>query len=384
MRYVWFVVLPALLLGVIGCGDGFPDEEMHFGSEDKVRPYAVIVEPPEAAPGETVQVTLLMRAPDPDEVDIRWQVALDYDIGLYETDEVEDNVRALPSPLPDWDADGFVTQTFSWTVPDSTLLYTSALPELVDDPTLVMLAEQVPGLSPPLTRSRIDAWLKALSPEGLAALEPLQQQAALALADRFACQVRFRATLQTEATVDVTRNLTIRHTGRLGGSNTNRNAQIIDFAVVALDKVDADTDDLDDAGIARETYVFIDEAGVRQADRVTVPRHADWTYYLVVDFERETYTSPFEPSLVLSEQGSFRWYYLRQDDPTSAHRLFLTEDGDDAEMFDLDHRARIDPAGVGSTFRIVAAVRDERSEWTSYQAAPGASVAEGIVEFAAP
>ena len=53
-------------------------------------------------------------------------------------------------------------------------------------------------------------------------------------------------------------------------------------------------------------------------------------------------------------------------------------------MSDLGKVARIMPAGAGSTFRVVAAVRDYRDDWINYQAAPGAAVQEGVVEFVAP
>lgn len=373
------------LTGLTGCGDGFPDEEMHFGIENKVRPYAVVIEPPEAAPGDTVLITLLARTPDPDELDITWRVALDFDTGLYETDEVERLYRDLASPLPSVDADGFLGQSFQWVVPDSVMLYSSALPEVLDDPAMVILAEELigPGDGSPLTKSAVDAWFKAMTADQLAAMDPPERMTVWALADLFACQVRFRATLRTDLIIDVTRNLTIRHTARLGGPNSNHNAGVTRLAVVALEKEDATCSDLDDPGVTRTRYPFIED-GVRVADRVQVPGHEQWTYYLKVEFEQEQYTSPFDPGLMLVERGEYRWYYYRQDDPLSGHHFFVNEDGDEAEMWDLSDEARIKPAGSGSMFRVVVAVRDERSEWVMYHAVPGTGVEEGIVEFIAP
>ena len=66
------LMLSAFLLS--SCTEGFPDEEMHFGIEDKVRPYAVIIEPPEAAPGDVVEVTFLARVPDQSDLDITWHI----------------------------------------------------------------------------------------------------------------------------------------------------------------------------------------------------------------------------------------------------------------------------------------------------------------------
>ncbi len=385
MKYLRLTLLLAAL-ALTGCNEGFPDEEMHFGLDQKIRPYAVAFEPAEAAPGETVQVTLLARAPQPDELDIMWKVALDYDLGLYETGETERNYRYLTTDLPVADADGFVSQTFSWVVPDSALLYTSALPEVLTDPTMVFLASELigPAAGSPPTRSAVDAWLKALTPADLAAMSDLEREGTWALSDRFACQVRFRATLQTDQVVDVTRNLTIRHTGRLGGPNTNHNTEILGLAVAAVEKYDAKKSDLDDPSIKKTWYEIIDENGVRVADQVQVPLNSEWTYYLTTSFRSEQYTSPFDPDQLVPELADYRWHYYRPSDPTAAHQFFVAEDGTEAEMWNLGRRARIMPDGVGSLFRVVVTARDERADWVQYHAAPGTGVAEAIVEFVAP
>ncbi len=385
MKYLRLILLLAAV-ALTGCSEGFPDEEMHFGTDQKVRPYAVVIEPAEAAPGETVQVTLLARAPQPDELDVMWKVALDYDQGLYEANETERNTRALAAGLPVVDADGFMRQTFSWVVPDSALLYTSALPEVLTDPTIATLASELMGTpadSPP-TRSAVDAWLKALTPAYLAALSAFEREVVWALSDRFACQVRFRATLRTDQVVEVTRNLTIRHTGRLGGPNTNHNTEILGLAVAAVAKVDAVKSDLDDPTIEKIWYPLIDEGGARVADQVQVPVHENWTYYLTAGFRSEVYTSPFNPDQLVPELGDYRWHYYRPAAPTADHHFFVAEDGTEAEMWNLGRRARIMPGGVGSLFRVIVTARDEREDWVQYHATPGTGVAEAIVEFVAP
>ncbi len=379
------VALMMATAGLAGCGDGFPDEEMHFGIEDKVRPYAVVIEPAEAAPGQTVRVTLFAYVPDPDELEISWRVALDFNTGIYETDEVERNIRALP-PLPAPGIQGFMTQTFLWTVPDSALLYSSALPEVLTDPVMVALATELlgPSAGSPPTKSAVDAWLKTLSPYQMDRMDPVTREAAWALSDRFACRVRFRATLRTGRVIEVTRNLSIRHTDRLGGPNANANAQVRDFGVVMLDKEDATSGDIGNPGVEQTFYPFINSFGQRVRHTVRVPLHSDRTYYLMSSFVHEQYTSPFDPTRVLSEQGRYRWYYYRVDDPLADHHLFVTDDGGEAEMWDLGGRARIQPDGIGSWFRVVDVVRDERDEWVSYQAVPGTAVEWGEVEFVAP
>lgn len=378
-------LLPAVAI-MAGCGEGFPDEEMHLGLDDKVRPYAILVEPPEAAPGDTVQVTLLARAPRPGDLDITWRVALDFDSGLYDVDEVERNQRTLAVPPPVIDADGFLTQTFQWVVPDSTLLYSSAIPVVPDDPALPAIAALLPGLdaSPPLRKDEIDFWLKERDVFEVREMDLTTQAATWALADRFSCAVRFRATLRTDIVVDVTRNLTIRHTRRLEGPNANENTTVIAFRIVALAKRDATIAEIDDLDLVQSHYWFLDTDGRRIADRVIIPFHDDWTYFVGSTFVSQVYSSPWNPSYFTRESGRHDWYYYRQDAPTSTHAFFVTESGDEAEMWNLDEIARIVPDGPGSTFRIVTVVRDYRNEWVSFQVTPGAALAEGIVSFQAP
>ena len=387
MRYLrcLFVLLPAAAL-LAGCGEGFPDEEMHLGLDTKVRPFAIVVEPPEAAPGDTVQVTLHARAPRPDDLDITWRVALDFDRGLYDVDEVERNLRTLAVPPPVIDADGFLTQTFQWVVPDSTLLYSSAIPVVPDDPALPAIVALLPGLdaSPPLRKDEIDAWLKAHDIYDVLVMDLPTQAATWALADRFACAVRLRATLRTDVVVDVTRNLTVRYTRQLGGPNGNRNTGVPLFEVVALEKRDASIADISAAGVPQTRYPFVDYFGGRLAERVDVPLHDDWTYYMRSSYDAQYYSSPWDPTFITYESGHTSWYYYRQDAPTSDHVFFVTEEGDDAEMWNLDETARIMPDGPGSTFRVVCVVRDDRIEWVSFNATPGSALVEGIVSFQAP
>lgn len=382
---------PLLVLAALcaGCGEGFPDEEMHLGLDDKVRPYAILVEPPEAAPGDSVRVTLLARAPDPSALDIAWQVALDYDRGLYEVDEVERNLRPLVAPEPVFDGDGFLSQSFTWVVPDSTQLYSSALPAVIDDPALAAYGALLPGLGagPTWRKEEIDAWLKSQDVRTLAEMDPAGRAAAWALADRFACAVRFRATLRADGAgdvVDVTRNLTIRHTGRLGGPNTNHNTYVVSFAVVAVQKRDASPSDLSDPRFAQRRYAFIEPPGQRVADRLQIPYDPDWTVFARADYAAEIFTSPWNPQLVLEEGATYRWYYHRQDAPTSDHAFLVTDDGGEAEMWNLDEVVRLAPPGPGSTYRLLLVARDGRREWEAFHAAPGTGVAEGVITFVQP
>jgi len=384
MRYV-LLGITVLLAGacLTGCGDTFPtDTELNLGDENKTRPYAVVIEPAEAAPGEAVQVTLRAWTNDASNLDISWRVALDYNIGLYEVDEVERNYVTLDTGNPALDQDGFLEQTFWWTVPEDLIVESSGLPEVLTDPAMIMLAEELMGpeaSSPPL-KSEVDAWLAQLTPEEVAGMDPLQQQYVWALADRFAVQVRFRAALHTDLVIDVTRNMTVRHTTRLGGPNGNTNPRAVDLAVVAIDKVDAEPADLDNPAIDRQWHYFINDY-IRQDFEIEVTLRDDWTYYLYTSTGVQRYSSPFDPELELLEETAIRWYYYRQDQPNSDHQLFVNDDGEELDDWDMGNYARLAPDGAGSTFRVLSVVRDERSDWVMYHATPGVVIEEAVVEF---
>ncbi len=51
------------------------------------------------------------------------------------------------------------------------------------------------------------------------------------------------------------------------------------------------------------------------------------------------------------------------------------------DTWDLGNYARMAPDGVGSTFRVLSVVRDERRDWVMYHATPGVVIEEAIVEF---
>ncbi len=382
---LWGIVLLSAVAGLSACTDGFPDEQMHLGNEDKVRPFAVIIDPPDVAPGDTVQVSLLAQISDPDALDITWRVALDYSDGLYQADEIERNYRDIEVPFPVTDEDGFLKHTFQWVVPDSAILWASDIPEVLDDPAMVLLAEELigPEAGSPPTKSAVNAWLNELTPQDFIDMSPLEQEATWALADRFAIQVRFRAALRTDRMVDVTRNLTIRYTRKFSGPNTNENEDIRHYFVVAVEKENAPVEDIYNEDIPQTGHFFISNAN-RISDLVQVPYHATWTYYMVSLYTVQSYFAPFDPGVEITEGTLDQWYYYRQDQPFSDHQFFVDEDGDGVEMFELDAVVRIMPDGAGSRFRVVASLRDHRLDWVSYNAAPGQVVEEGIVEFVAP
>ena len=223
--------------------------------------------------------------------------------------------------------------------------------------------------------------MRGLTVDDLAALDEPTLVAVQRLADLFACAIRFRATLDDGAmTVDVTRNLTVRYSRNLASANVNTNASITRWAIGVIAERDVDLRQLDRWAdrIVWHEFSGTSPDGLPEA-RVAVD--GDHTCFVRVRFEPQRYSSPFEPDTEVQEQGEYRWYYYRLDEPRSGHRLLANDDGEQTEMWELDDDVRLLPPGGTSRYRLIAVVRDVRVEWVQFAASPGATVVVGEVVF---
>ncbi len=383
-RCAWRLLLPGLLLAA-ACGEAFNDIEMHLGLEDKTRPLAILCEPPEAAPGDTVLVTLLLYTPDPAALSVDWRVALDYTVGPYGAEVIERRLVPLAPPAPVDEGEGFLSQQFRFVVPDSALLWASALSDPLDDPAMVALAAaQLPAGTPlPPAKATVAAYLAALTAADLAALPADRQAAVWGLADRFASRIRFRAAVASELYVEVTRSLTVRHSGRLGSPNANRNPDYEDFEILAIPHPDVA---FADRLLYEDELLHFPFASGESLPALRVTQRADWTYYVTLAAQRQFYTSPYSGEQLFAEQSSYRWYYVAMDDPRDPYPLFRDDDGDATEMWTLDESVRLEPppAAGERRYRLVCCLRDSRPEWEQYAATPGLTLVMGELTFAPP
>lgn len=388
MKYL-MLLIPLLLLALTGCETTYPNEEMDVGGSGKTRPIAVVCEPAEAAPGDTVWLKMTYYEPDPEHHDVDWQVALDYDLGLYEADEVERDIVELESvAAPTWDAYGYCTQSFAYVVPEDVMLRASAQPETLDDPLLLAPARILleKAADEPVTKAELDAKLQALGPYGsswYATHTDEQIAAAFMLGDLFATRIRFRAHIDGSVPVDVTRNLTIRYAGRYGTANVNNNPTFTNLTLRWVKHPDVSVDDFDLYGSEDVGSANLIEWGWVYDD-IDVPYDAGWTYFLSAELWLQDYTSPYS-DLVQDEHFYINWYHADLNDPGRSRAFYVTDDGDEAEMDDLDDAfVRIEPLGEGDRVRITACARDYRFEWNGYGFAQGASLISCDVSFVAP
>lgn len=371
----------ALALAAAGCSDDFVGLEMNLDEEDKPRPLAIVLDPPEAAPGETVAVTLLWSEAHPDGAAVTWRVAQEYDPGIYGVNPVERRFQNLDEafglPAPRRDAAGFFRQTFSYTVPDSILLWSEGLARAAGDVELAPLIQTLLPGSEGRERDAIDAYLRELDGADLAALGPAERALVTQVADVFAAQIRFRATLSRGIRVDVTKALTVRYARPVGSANANTNPQVASWSVVALPEYDAEWEDWSEGsdGVVRTPIAL-------GAEPVTteVVRTAGWTYYLVAESTRERYNSPFAGP-EHAEEAEFLWFWRGLGAVSGDFALLVGDDGEEVDMPALDEAVRLAPPDGpdAATFRVYLVLRDGRPEWEGYAGTPG--MALGAVDL---
>jgi len=386
MRYLWLMIVP-LMFAQSGCDTTYPNEEMDVAGSDRTRPFAIVCEPAEAVPGEVVTVTMHYYEPDPDNHDITWQVALDYDLGLYEADEVERDIVTLDTVnAPTWDEQGFCTQTFTYLIPDDALLRASSQPEVITDELILALAHEVMNLEADesLTKAALDHNLDQIAAGEVSweyINDPEIREIWDWLSDLFACRIRFRASIDGSVRVDVTKTLTVRYSREIITENINLNPQMGMPIILAIPHPDVLYEDRSQYTTDLQWYEMYP---IGLSNPTLVPINHDWTYYMVTRLTFQTYNSPYG-SVNLDENYSASWYHYGLTD-MPGYALFTQDDGTEAEMGDLDGSVRLIPPTTASehAFRVVLRVHDERLEWGNYAFAPGVSIEVGEFIFVEP
>jgi hypothetical protein len=188
-----------VLVGCVNFLSKFEDIEAN-----KTRPIAVVVEPAEAAPGDTVHVKYYGFSPDPSNVSLHWTAVLDFSLSAYGNADAEshyvnlDNMM-LPGSKPD---------DFYFVVPDSTLLYSTYLKGMM----------QAAWNTSQLTLEQANALLKTAAATNAPLPSPLDS-----IADMIGAKIKIMVHISAEIQLDVFKYMTIRYSRRLFSPNTNIN-----------------------------------------------------------------------------------------------------------------------------------------------------------------
>ena len=181
------------------------------------------------------------------------------------------------------------------------------------------------------------------------------------LADRFACPIRFRATLASELyrRRDPQPHRSPQRPAR--ERNVNANAQIIGFAGGGSGRR---RERAGPRGVeTTASPVPVRRCLARRLARGAGPQRSG--PHLLRP--RALRPRAVHPALRAgpAARGARRVprHYYRLDAPGSGHRLYADPEGNETEMFELDDDVRMLPPGGTARFRLISAVRDVRGEW---------------------
>jgi hypothetical protein len=250
----------ALLLLAYGCTEfSTRYENIQF---DKIRPLAVICEPAEAAPGDTVSIRFFAVFPKGVPA-LTWTVALDYGMDLYGNEVVERHVVPLES-IRDTSAPDSLGLSFRIVVPESTLLYSTQLSGLI---------KKGIGVPAGLTLETVDSLMKAL---------PVNQTMIPAtLIDQFATNIKLRCHMESDITLDVTKLLTVRYSRKFNSPNVNENPRIRWIGVVTVKARNVTSPD--SIGNFKKSFQYLYSRDSDSLVNDTVVVEDGYSYFLAAD-----------------------------------------------------------------------------------------------------
>ncbi len=313
------IILAAAIM--VGCAD-FPEKYDNVIEGQKIRPFAIVLDPPEAAPGDTVHVILKMYDADK-EYNVDWELGLEYQIDNYDALPVVNYVLNMEEEnmLINQSENGL---EFSFVVPtgnQNPLLLSSILPQVI------LQEEDVDGdVKSQLGNIGVDVNGGDISREDL--VEAFENNQSLPnelspLVDNMVALVQLRAKVRSPGfSLDVTKNLSIRYSNRLESgdfiSNVNENPVIDSIAIIRVYHKDI-TDPKEIKNYDSDTLYFKtygeDLEGDLVYDTLEVGEKQSFFAMATSNNSQQSYRSPNEK--VHKEDLFYSWFYTNLDDVES-------------------------------------------------------------------
>jgi hypothetical protein len=324
------------------------------------RPLCITLDPPEAAPGDTVAATLLLYSPDPAQVGTHWKMALDYALTGYGT-AAEKSVIDLSARLlhhsTTYTPGGIVKDSIRFVVPESTLVVASAVPgQFPLSPDAATLLGLPPGQST-IAKADLNTALSAL-PLDLSLLPPDVSLPLQLSIDMFGCPVRLRAVVSCENPLEVTRTLGVRYSRRFNSSNANTNPLITAISIIRAYRLPGLDLNFDLDAVPHDTlYLFHAADPAREVDTVTIDTGCAYFTSYTHDSMNYIYLSG-DDQIKTAGEGYFDTWLVTNLDPSSLPQDSLLMTGGSRLLPPVDvnmHR-----------FRLYLLVRDDRPEWGGF------------------
>jgi len=277
-----------------GCTN-FPSRYENI-DKSKTRPLAIVCEPAEAAPGDTVLVKYYSFKKQTPSVAF-WRLFLDIGYSNFGTRMAEKEERRLTDL---WLA-GSTADSFRFVMPESTILYSSAL--------RIAFPDAVPG---------IDSLLNMLITLGV----PVPPESLIAI-DQFRTLTELKLHTEADITLDVTKNLTVRYSRRFNSPNVNVNPSVRWVGIYSVKKENMSAPDSINkySGTTFQYLYNMDNPGL-VSDTVVID--SGCSYFVAADSldpgvdtgrQAYSYVSYIDSGIVRpdTEDVFFDWFYTNVD-----------------------------------------------------------------------
>lgn len=375
--------IKAILLGMgvavalTGCAD-FPEKYENVIVGQKIRPFAIVIDPPEAAPGDTVKVELKMYDADK-AYEVDWELGLEYQVNQGATSSGFPTVSEIID-LETGDlklnaaADGL---SFSIVIPGGArnpLELTSLTPEVLrTEAELSQVEKEELGK---LGMTSFQGGLK--KKDLIGALDSARgiSNKLSPLVDGLVALVEFKAKVRSPGfKLDVTKNMTVRYSNRLESgsylSNVNGNPVIDSIGFIEVHA--GGITHFSEIGGHKSDTVFFNTLSENNPSTIVhdtlkvVPGHSYFMIAATRDSE-QPYRSPSGETH--TEQLFFQWFYTNLDPTESDWEDLITLDNGDRPVNLPVVPVKFPRTGAGLRhFAIRATVGDSRPEWGALAAA---------------
>lgn len=253
------IALCAALLGSTGCSQ-FPSRYENI-DQSKTRPFAIICDPADATPGDTVHVRLMQFTPV-DSPAMNWTLSLDYAEDEYGRNILESHVVDLNSMM----LPGAMVSDFRFVLPESTFLFSTMLQRTFNQPAFFG-GVGIAGIDSLLKLNRS-------SPDSL----PSELRVAI---DDIACKVRLRVHVQADVDLEIFKDLLVRYSHAYASANQNVNPVLHWVGVFRVERSHlSDPDSIEDYPHSFQyLYNALDPASVSD----TVEIDTGCTYFFAAD-----------------------------------------------------------------------------------------------------
>ncbi|MBF0430963.1 MAG: hypothetical protein HQK83_06765 [Fibrobacteria bacterium] len=363
-----YTLITFSLLGLLACAN-FPEKFENIIEEGKIRPIAIVLDPPEAAPGDTVNVTLYMHdAGKPYSID--WTLALDFNITNYGQLGSSGSVLNLDSMRID--ADGYMDNPlrFRFVVPvgdKNPMLHSSLIPEIA-----IPSSELDNDMKGALESMDVPIGEKGVAGKDVVELldntEDIPEEFSPMVDGLISLIVLNARVVSGDFTLDIEKKLTVRYSNRLvvenGTTNVNVNPTLDSIGIISVAKKDMeipeDIHKYDSDTVYFKTNAFNQDSGA-VVDTFVIKK--DYSYFLIADSAgaAQKYVTP--NGTVLKEQLFYHWYYTNLDETSSDWEKLINIGSDESDA-SLSVVSMTPPTDKSmNNFRIRVSVSDWRPEW---------------------